>query len=129
MEHIDQYEPRGRSIYFWLRRIAVNGAFDTHRAHQKHQKIERAAASEPDRTMSRVPGPDEALDVEETSTLVHRSLELLSASNARYSDALRWRLLEDCSREECAARMGVTVGNFDVLLHRACKAFRKVFPP
>jgi hypothetical protein len=25
--------------------------------------------------------------------------------------------------------MDVTVGNFDVILHRACKAFREVYPP
>ena len=39
------------------------------------------------------------------------------------------RLIEDRTREECAEEMGVTVGNFDVILHRATKAFRKVYPP
>lgn len=43
--------------------------------------------------------------------------------------ALRMRLIEDRDREECAAEMGVTVGNFDVILHRASKAFRKKYPP
>ena len=53
----------------------------------------------------------------------------LSKMNSRYADALRLRLIEDRSREECAETMGVTVGNFDVILHRAAKAFRKVYPP
>ena len=49
--------------------------------------------------------------------------------NARYARALTLRLIEDRPREECAAMMDVTVGNFDVILHRAAKAFRKVYPP
>ena len=49
--------------------------------------------------------------------------------NERYATALRMRLLEEKSREECAQILGVTVGNFDVILHRAAKAFRTVYPP
>jgi DNA-directed RNA polymerase specialized sigma24 family protein len=49
--------------------------------------------------------------------------------NERYAMALRMRLVEDRDREECAAALGVTLGNFDVILHRATKAFRKVYPP
>ena len=49
--------------------------------------------------------------------------------NARYAKALRLRLIEERSREECAELLGVTVGNFDVILHRATKAFRKVYEP
>ncbi len=49
--------------------------------------------------------------------------------NDRYAAALRLRLLEDRTREECAELLEVKVGTFDVLLHRACKAFKKVFPP
>ena len=53
----------------------------------------------------------------------------LAKLNDRYATALRLRLLEDRSREECASILGVKVGNFDVILHRATKAFKKVFPP
>ncbi len=53
----------------------------------------------------------------------------LGLMNERYAQALRLRLLDDKSREECAEALGVTVGNFDVILHRAAKAFRKVYPP
>ena len=44
-----------------------------------------------------------------------------------YATALRMRLLEELDRDECAAALDVTVGNFDVIFHRACKAFRKVY--
>jgi RNA polymerase sigma-70 factor (ECF subfamily) len=52
----------------------------------------------------------------------------LEALNPRYATALRLRLIEDRDREECAESLGVSVGNFDVILHRAAKAFRKVYP-
>jgi RNA polymerase sigma-70 factor (ECF subfamily) len=53
----------------------------------------------------------------------------LSRLNQRYAQALRMRLLEERSREECADALGVKVGNFDVIFHRATKAFRKGYPP
>ena len=72
------------------------------------------------------PQPDRAPEIEETRSAVNRALEKL---NPRYAEALRMRLLEDRDREECADALGVSVGNFDVILHRAAKAFRKVYPP
>ena len=70
--------------------------------------------------------PDRNIETEELKQLVEASLGNL---NARYAQALRMRLIEERSREECAEALGVTVGNFDVILHRAAKAFRKVYPP
>ncbi|MEO0601463.1 MAG: sigma factor-like helix-turn-helix DNA-binding protein, partial [Myxococcota bacterium] len=64
------------------------------------------------------------LEAEDVRRHVERALDNM---NARYARALRLRLLEDRSREECAELMDVTVGNFDVILHRAAKAFRKVY--
>jgi RNA polymerase sigma-70 factor (ECF subfamily) len=49
----------------------------------------------------------------------------LGQINARYREAISLRFLEDQSREACAARLGVKVGTFDVLLLRALRAFRK----
>jgi RNA polymerase sigma-70 factor (ECF subfamily) len=45
----------------------------------------------------------------------------------RYRTAIDLRLVQELSREECAKRLGVTVGTFDVLLFRAVRAFRKQF--
>jgi RNA polymerase sigma-70 factor (ECF subfamily) len=36
-------------------------------------------------------------------------------------------LIQELSREDCARRLGVTIGTFDVLLFRAVRAFRKHF--
>lgn len=125
MERIQQYQPQGASIFFWLRRIAINRAIDVHRARQRQRRLEDAVQIEPDRTIGqRPPAPDRAPEITQTRELVRAALDQL---NPRYATALRMRLLEDRDREECAAALDVTVGNFDVIFHRACKAFRKVY--
>jgi RNA polymerase sigma-70 factor (ECF subfamily) len=47
--------------------------------------------------------------------------------NPRYARAVRLRLLEERSREVCAADFGTTVGSFDVLFFRACKQFKALY--
>ena len=129
LERIETYQPTDRSIFFWLRRIAINRAIDVHRAHQRRRRLEERTdeATAIDRTMSEPPpAPDRAPEVAETREMVEASLGML---HPRYAHALRLRLIEDRDREDCAEILGVTVGNFDVILHRACKAFRKVYPP
>ena len=130
LEKIEQYTPQeGRSIYYWMRRIAVNRAIDVHRAHQRKRRMEERLVHRDavDTTMSQQPPrPDRKPEVDELKDMVRRALDKL---NPRYATALRLRLLEDHDREDCAQAMGVTVGNFDVILHRATKAFRKIYPP
>ena len=129
LEKIGTYQPQGRSIFFWLRRIAVNRAIDVHRAHQRLRKQREQAGVDPAaaRTMATPPpSPDRAPEVEETRAMVGLSLSRL---NPRYAQALRMRLLEERSREECAAALEVKVATFDVIFHRATKAFRQGYPP
>ena len=128
LERIHQYAPQGRSVFFWLRRIAINRALDVHRAHSRQAKLRDAVEQEPysHTTGTPSPNPDQVSDRAETRALIEETLVLL---NPRYALALRLRLLEDKDREECARVLGVSVGNFDVILHRATKAFRKKYPP
>jgi RNA polymerase sigma-70 factor (ECF subfamily) len=127
LERIAQYSPKDRSIFFWMRRIAINRAIDVHRAHQRRERLQDQVEREYDRAMGTPPpAPDRGQEVDETKQLVEEALAQL---NPRYAKALRLRLIEDRDRDECAAEMGVTVGNFDVILHRAAKAFRKKYPP
>ena len=72
------------------------------------------------------PSPDQGLYDQDARDLIDRSLDKI---NPRYAQVLRLRLLQEETREVCAEKMGVTVNNFDVLLHRACKAFRDNYPP
>ncbi len=127
LEKIEVFRLENRSIFFWLRRIAVNKAIDIHRRHKRDQALAEAVAAEPTVPgSSGPPQPDRGLEIEDTRRQVEASLGNM---NARYAKALRLRLIQDLPRDECAEILGVTVGNFDVILHRASKAFRKVFPP
>ncbi len=129
LERIDQYHPEEqKSIYFWLRRIAINRALDVHRSNQRTRRLEAAVETE-----ARIHGeastegtPGEGLEKDDTREQIEQALSQL---NPRYAEALRLRLLLDLPREECAEKMAVTVGNFDVILHRASAAFRKVYTP
>lgn len=127
LEKIGSFRLEDRSIYFWLRRIAVNKAIDVHRRTRRDHDLSEAVQAEPSEVMGS-PGvrPDRGLEVEDARRMVGLSLDKL---NERYAMALRLRLIEERTREECAEILGVTVGNFDVILHRAAKAFRKVYPP
>jgi len=127
LEKIETFRMTNRSIFFWLRRIAINKAIDTHRRHRRDSDLAEAVKAEPHVAMHQgLARPDRGLEVADTQRDVNSSL---SAMNPRYAQALRLRLIEDRTREECAQILDVSVGNFDVILHRATKAFRKVYPP
>lgn len=126
MEKIETFERREQSIFFWLRRIAINKTIDVHRRAKRDRTLaQRLKAETTVSNMPVFPPPDQGLHDRDTQELVHGALEKL---NPRYAQALRIRLLEDISREECARIMEITIANFDVILHRAAKAFRKVYP-
>ncbi len=127
LTRIDTYRFQNVSIFFWLRRIAINKVMDTYRRQGRQTELP-AQLSEDDaiEVGESAAKPDDGLDGQETQAMIETSLSRL---NERYAQVLRMRLLDDRSREECAEILGVKVGTFDVLLHRAAKAFRKVYPP
>lgn len=127
LEKIQTFTSTDRSIYFWLRRIAINKTIDAHRKRQRQQRLKDKVRAEPAEVLHAAPPrPDRGLEVQDLKEQVETSLSRL---NERYARVLRLRLLEERSREECAELLDVKLGTLDVLLHRACKAFRKVFPP
>ncbi len=125
LERIDRYtaEP-GRSIYFWMRRIAINLVLDGHRAQQRTRAFEDAYEAETRTLAAPDDGGEGAREAEEQRTAIARALDRIPP---RYAEAVRLRMLEELDRETCAARMEVTVGNFDVILHRAMTALRKAW--
>ena len=126
-EKIEQFQLTDRSIFFWLRRIAINLCFDTHRRAQRDRRLSTALGLDPAIEMSgHAPSPDASTDLREAREMIE---ETLSQLNPRYAIALRLRLLEDKDRETCAEALDVTIGNFDVILHRAAKAFKAKYPP
>lgn len=127
LEKIEQFKTHDRSVFFWLRRIAIHKATDAHRRAQRdHQLKERLGAHLPLHPAAAPAAPDRRRDLADLEREVGTTLSRL---NPRYATALRMRLLEERSREECAAALDVSVATFDVLFHRAAKAFRKGYPP
>jgi RNA polymerase sigma factor (sigma-70 family) len=129
LEKIEGYTVVDRSIFFWLRRIAINLVIDTYRKQvRKRELAERILARDAiQETMgTNNVSPDAGLFQADARQLIDLSLVKI---NERYAMAIRLRLLQDKTREECASSFGITVNNFDVLFHRACKAFRDNYPP
>jgi RNA polymerase sigma factor (sigma-70 family) len=112
-------------VYPWLRVVALRVALDQIRARKREllfepQDLERELdASERDSRDA------EALERHDLA-LAHARVEaVLERIHPRYRDAIRLRVLEEKSREEAATALGVSVGTFDVVLHRAMAALRK----
>ena len=125
LEKIHQFRFQNQSIYTWLRRIGINKAMDTHRRTKRERQLSDQLQHEPT-VQQPFEAPDRARDLQDLKAQISLSMDRL---NPRYALALQMRLLEDRSRQECADRLEMTVNAFDVLLHRAAKAFRKVYPP
>jgi RNA polymerase sigma-70 factor, ECF subfamily len=128
IEKIEQFRWAGKSIYVWLRQIAVNKVYDVHRRSKRSVLLADAMARELPQSTT----PDGAADAlliaaEEQSRNRARIDSTLEALSERYRTAIQLRLIEELPREECARRMKVTTGTFDVVLFRAVRAFRKHF--
>jgi RNA polymerase sigma-70 factor (ECF subfamily) len=129
VEKISRFTWQGKGLFPWLRMIAINKIVDPPTA------TTRAGAASPRRWRARpttrpAPGasPDALLMAEQDRRL-HRSRidQTLLALPDRYRLAIELRLIEELPREECARRLEVTLGTFDVLLFRAVRSFRKHF--
>ena len=128
VEKIGRFTWQGKSIYPWLRQIAINKVFDVHRQSKRSRKLADAMVHElPSET-----DPDSHADAQliaDQERAAHRARidEAMGQLAERYRSAIELRLVQELSREECAKRLGITVGTFDVLLFRAVRSFRKHF--
>jgi RNA polymerase sigma-70 factor (ECF subfamily) len=127
IEKIGTFQWQNRSIFFWLRQIALNKLIDLHRHRGRTQRLVDALRLEVEGG-GESGSADEALIAEEDR---RRALARIEAAMAtlpeRYARAIRLRLVEERPREECARALSVQVGNFDVILFRAVRAFRKAY--
>ena len=128
VEKIQRFTWQGKSIYPWLRQIAINKVYDVHRQSKRSRKLADAMVHElPVET-----DPDSHADAQliaDQERKSHRGRidEAMAVLPERYRTAIELRLIQELSREDCASRLGVTIGTFDVLLFRAVRAFRKQF--
>jgi RNA polymerase sigma factor (sigma-70 family) len=128
VEKIQRFTWQGKSIYPWLRQIAINKVYDVHRQSKRSRRLvdamvhEVAASSDPD-------SHADAQLIADQERRAHKARidETMQQLADRYRTAIELRLVQELSREDCASRLGVTIGTFDVLLFRAVRAFRKHF--
>ncbi|MCA9680244.1 MAG: RNA polymerase sigma factor [Kofleriaceae bacterium] len=126
VEKIGRFTWQGKSIYPWLRQIAVNKVYDVHRATKRGRRLADALGKElADETDPESHADAQLMADEERRRARVRIDEAMTGLSDRYRTAIELRLIEELSREECAQRLGITIGTFDVLLFRAVRAFRK----
>ena len=128
VEKIKRFTWQGKSIYPWLRQIAINKVFDVHRQSKRSRKLADAMAHEiPVESDPTTHADAQLMADEERRAHRERIDDTMGQLQERYRQAIELRLVQELSREECAKRLGVTIGTFDVLLFRAVRAFRKHF--
>ncbi len=118
-----------QGIWPWMRRIAMNAIIDRARRRKVEAGGQERYGAEVEALAPRVSPGAEALFIEEEERRdrEERLRRALLELNDRYRRAIELRIFEEKSREECAAILEVTVGTFDVLLHRAVSALKKTF--
>ena len=124
VEKIRRFTWQGKSIYPWLRQIAINKVYDVHRQSKRSRRLADAMVHE----VAVESDPASHADARGCSSRLALSVRRPSSALAdRYRTAIELRLVQELPREDCAQRLGVTIGTFDVLLFRAVRAFRKHF--
>jgi RNA polymerase sigma factor (sigma-70 family) len=126
VERFAQFEWQDVGVYPWLRMVAMRVAIDVLRARKREVLFE---PSDLERELDDYPSEGVSADQIEQRDLEvarRRVVELLDQIHPRYADAIRLRVLEARTREDTARQLGVSVSTFDVVLHRALSALRKV---
>lgn len=120
MEKLDRYQWQTKGMLPWLVRIAKNLCFD----HLRRSR--RMTAWTGDHEIEAELDVEGLLDHAEQAELARLQVEIcLGELSPRYRHVIALRLIEQRSRAEAAALLGIGTNTLDVLLCRACKAFRK----
>ena len=128
MEKIQRFTWQGKSIYPWLRQIAINKVYDVHRQSKRSRRLADAMVHEVAIESDPTTHADAQLIADQERRAHRERIEsTMGELQDRYRLAIELRLIQELSREDCAKRLGVTIGTFDVLLFRAVRAFRKHF--
>ncbi len=130
LDKIGAFEWRGVGVVRWLAAIARRKALERVRQRGRETIAAGDVLDALDGIPDGAPGAEaETIRVERLRLLRGRVEETLGALPPRYAEALRLRLLEGRDRASCAERLALSVGAFDVLLHRATRAFASRWRP
>ncbi|MFK7989880.1 MAG: RNA polymerase sigma factor [Sandaracinaceae bacterium] len=126
LEKLAGFEDQGRSMYFWLARIATHKATDMHRVKARTRRALTSFDALLGPLRGSAPRPEkELVEAERHTQLKDAIATVLPRLNPRYARAIELRFFEERSREACASEMSVKIGTFDVVLLRALRSFRK----
>lgn len=126
VERFHQFAWQRVGVYPWFRVVALRVALDQLRA-RKREVLFDTAALEREIEHDEHDEHDAAWLEERDLTLARERVEnLLSRLHPRYATALRLRILLGRSRDAAASELGVSVATFDVVLHRAMTALKRL---
>jgi RNA polymerase sigma-70 factor (ECF subfamily) len=125
--NITKFTWQAKGFYPWLRVIALNTALDQLRGRKRTLLWSpEDVQTELDATNTATPLDAKLSEAHDRAAAKEKVTKALEKINERYATAIRLRVLEERPREEVAATLDVTVATFDVVLHRALAALRKV---
>jgi len=125
LKKIQSFEWRGKSVVAWLHKIAMNKVMEWSASRRKAPVYDDAIIGlvHDERFQ-----PEAQVLLEDYQKRLGAKIgDILTEIPERYKQAIEMRLKEERSREACAEAMGITVGTYDVLFFRACRAFRKAY--
>ncbi len=126
IENLGRFRWQGKGLLPWLIRIAKNLTLDHLRRSGRFTGWPEGL--DPGVADDAASSAEAAAAEREIEVLLRKRIaECLELVNPRYRRVLQLRLVDGTPRELAAAQMEVSVGTLDVLLFRACKAFRKVY--
>jgi RNA polymerase sigma factor (sigma-70 family) len=126
VERFGQFAWQNVGIYPWLRVVAMRVALDQLRSRKRERLFDAEDLEREVDQAEREARDAAALEAHDLAVARTRVVELLDRIHPRYAQAIRLRVLEERPRNEAAAELGVAVGTFDVVLHRAMAALRKL---
>lgn len=126
VERFDQFTWQSVGVYPWLRVVAMRVALDMLRKRKREVLFEERDLEREVDAGQREERTAEQLERYDLMVARRRVEELLERINPRYREAIRLRILEEKSREQAAQALEVSVATFDVVLHRAMGALKKV---
>ncbi|HKY38321.1 MAG TPA: sigma-70 family RNA polymerase sigma factor [Polyangiaceae bacterium] len=125
VERFDQFSWQAVGIYPWLRVVALRVALDQLRSRKKEALFQPEDLEREIDAGQREPHDAASSEAHDLALARRRVVEVVGRLHPRYARALTLRVLEERSREECAAALEVTTATFDVVLHRAVAALKK----
>ncbi len=127
VERIHQFAWQNVGFYPWLRVVALRVALDQLRARKRLLLWEpEDVQREVDATQTSTPVDEKLAQHRDRQAARDKVERALARINPRYARAIRLRVLEDVPRLDAARELAVTPSTFDVVLHRAMQAMKKV---